>query len=240
MRARWAVWLGTLLAFSGCGDNRRAGTEVGNPEITVSARFFVSSYGYSHVWALYFNVMGMGYSVALPGNVTDSGKCWGRPLGTLVNFADAEGAQLPDTMVQDAGIWPHAEIVLRTPDGPTGTPDSGDIDTWSNPRYAKFFAYLMGRPFTVLFEMPPAVEYRLLFDSTSIGSWWVDKEIWVPFNLSSDSWTDTLTAFPAFRTRLDGKGQEYVLISPTENARAWNALKATLPRSFYADSVIVR
>jgi hypothetical protein len=31
-----------------------------------------------------------------------------------------------------------------------------------------------------------------------------------------------------------------VLISPTENARAWNALKATLPRSFYADSVIVR
>jgi hypothetical protein len=239
MRALWAIGLGAILAFSGCADDRRAGTEVGNPEVKVSARFMVASYGGSQTSDLFFKVMGMGYSIDRQGRAPDSGKCWGRPGGTLANFA-ADDAQLPDTLIEDDGIWPHAEIVLRTPDGPTGTPDSGDVYTWSNPRHAKFLATIGGQYRMILFEMPPAVEYRLLFDSASVEFWWVDKEIWVPFNFDSDSWTDTLGYFRTVKTRLDGKGNGYVLISPTENAGAWKALNATLPESFYADSVIVR
>jgi hypothetical protein len=240
MRALWAYWLGAILAISGCGDDRRAGTEVGNPEIKVSARFMVASYSGAQVSELYFKVMGMGYAIVRPGHASDSGKCWGRPGGTLANFATEDNGPLPDTLIEDFGIWPRAEIVLRTPDGPTGTPDSADIHTWSNPRYAKMLASMAGQYRNVLFEMPQAVEYRLLYDSISVGSWWVDKEIWVPFIVNSDSWTDTLASFRTVKTRLDGVGNVYVLISPTENAGAWNALKATLPNSFYADSVIVR
>lgn len=239
MRKHCSLWLGVFLALAGC-DDRRAGTEVGNPEITVSAKLAVTSYGGFKAWRMYFKVMGMSYSIARPGAAPDSGKCWTRPGGTLANFATGDSVQLPDTLIRDEGTWPHAEIVLRTPDGAAGIPDTGDIFTWSNPRYARFDLELMGQFRPALFEMPQGIEYRLLFDSISVDSWRVDKEIWVPFNINADLWTDTLVYFPTYKTRVDGKGNGYVLFSPTENAAAWNALKASLPGSFYSDSVIVR
>ena len=46
--------------------------------------------------------------------------------------------------------------------------------------------------------------------------------------------------FRGLRTRLDGKGAPYLLLSPTENAVAWNELNARMPECFYADTVFVR
>ena len=71
---------------------------------------------------------------------------------------------MPDTSIPDEGPWPRAEIILRTPDGPAGIPDSADIGTWSNPRYVKFKMNLQDKERLVLFEMPLGVEYRLQFE----------------------------------------------------------------------------
>jgi hypothetical protein len=239
MRQRFTWLLAAALAFAGC-DDRRAGTETGNPEITVTAHIGTSDYETTRTLALNFRVMGMGYSIAGPVGALDSGKCWARPGGILVNFAAPDSFALPDTVIEDAGTWPHAEIILRTPDGPAGIPDTADIGAWFNPRYVKFDLTIRGRTELVLFEMPQGVEYRLLFDSLSTEFWRVDEEIWVPFDFSMWSWTDTLTSFQGMRTRLDVKGARYILLSPTENAAAWNALNSRTRDCFYSDSVIVR
>jgi hypothetical protein len=239
MRQRFTWLLAAALAFAGC-DDRRAGTETGNPEVTVTAYIMVSDYLTTRTKALNFRVMGMGYSIARPVGAPDSGKCWARPGGTLVNFAAPDSFALPDTAIEDAGTWPQAEIILRTPDGPAGIPDTADIGAWSNPRHVKFDLTIQGRTQLVVFEMPQGVEYRLLYDSLSTEFWRVDEMIWVPFNFNMWSWTDGLTSFQGMRTRRDGKGAAYLLLSPTENAAAWNALNARIQDCFYADSVIVR
>lgn len=236
---RRIAWLLTsALAISGCED-RRAGTEVGNPEITVTASFFVFDYMETETLALNFRVMGMSYSIAAPGGVPDSGKCWVRTGGTLVDFAAHDSILLPDTSIPDVGPWPHAEIILRTPDGQAGIPDTADIATWSNPRYVKFNTTLQDKERLVLFEMPLGVEYRLQFEEF-IDDWWFEEKIWVPFNFNMSYWADGLVPVRGLRTRLDGKGAPYLLLSPNENAAAWNALNARMPECFYADTVLVR
>ncbi len=239
MRQRLSWLLAAALALAGC-DDRRAGTEVGNPEVIVAADFTVSDYGETQTLALNFRVMGMGYAIARPDGVPDSGKCWARPGGTLVDFAADSSFALPDTSIEDEGAWPRAEIILRTPDGPAGIPDSADIAAWSNPRHVKFSLTILGRDRLVLFEMPQGIEYRLLFESESIGFWRFEERIWIPFSFNMSNWADPLASVRGLRTRLDGKGAEYVLLSPTENAASWNALNARMRDCFYADSVIVR
>jgi hypothetical protein len=239
MSQRWPWLLAVVLALAGC-DNRRAGTETGNPEITVTAKVMASDYANTETLALNFRVMGMGYSIARPGGAPDSGRCWARPGGTLVDFAAPEAFALPDTSIEDAGAWSQAEIILRTPDGPAGIPDSIEIGTWSNPRYAKFHPAPQGNPQWVLFEMPQGIEFRLLYGGFAAESWRIDGKISVPFNFSTAYWAYTLPVFGELKTRLDGRGTPYHLLSPTENAPAWNALNARMPLSFYADSVIVR
>ena len=74
--------LALALALTGC-DDRRAGTEVGNPEVRVTAQVMLfDEPGSVEVANLGFNVMSLGYGMA--GYVgTDSGTCWKRPAGTL-------------------------------------------------------------------------------------------------------------------------------------------------------------
>lgn len=239
MIQRSAALLAAALAAAGC-DGRSAGTETGNPEITVTASIFVTNYVATETLALNFRVMGMGYSIAPPGGAPDSGRCWARPGGTLVDFADYGSHALQDTSIPDAGPWPGAEIILRTPEGQAGIPDSADVEAWSNPRYAKFKEFLMGEKRLFLFEMPQGIEYLLRFDAYSTESWRFEEKIWIPFNFNATCWTDALASFRGLSTRLDGTGASYTLLSPTENASAWNALKARMPECFYADSVIVR
>lgn len=237
MRQRLVWLLAAALAIAGCED-RRAGTETGNPEIKVTASIFVFDYISTSTLALNFRVMGMGYSIDYPGGGADSGKCWARPGGTLVDFAAPDSFALPDTSIEDEGTWPHADIILRTPEGPAGIPDTADIGTWSNPRYAKFKLTLVNDTRLILFEMPQGVEFRLHFDNESTDSWRIEDEIWIPFEFNTTNWTDTLTSFRGMKTRLDGRGAPYMLLSPSENIAAWNALNARMPECFYADSVI--
>ncbi|MEO7778690.1 MAG: hypothetical protein ABIY63_14245 [Fibrobacteria bacterium] len=237
---RQLIWLFTVvIAFTGC-DSRRAGTETGNPEITVAAYIAAFDDLDNKTLALNFQIMGMGYSIARPVGAPDSGKCWTRPGGILVNFADPDFRALPDTLIEDKGDWTHAEITLRTPDGPAEIPDTADIGTWSSPRYAKFTLTRQKQKRLILFEMPQGVEYRLLNEFESTQNWRSGEKIWVPLNIDAAYWTEALTSFQGMKMRNDRLGAPYMLLSPTENSKAWNALKVHLPDCFHADSVTVR
>jgi hypothetical protein len=239
MRQGLSWLLGAVFAFAGCGD-RHAGTETGNPEIIVSARFMVYEYTKSRTSHLPFLIMGMGYSSVTQSGAIDSGKCWSRPVGTLANLADPVSRPLPDTVLEDKGPWRHTEIILRAPDEPAGVPVTVDIENWSSPRYAKF-VWLSSEGFQkALFEMPQGAEYRLRFGLESSEAWRFEDTIWIPITFDAAKWTDTLASVPGLKRRVDGLNVRYLLFSPDENAAGWNALKAKLPLCFYADSVIVR
>jgi hypothetical protein len=129
---------------------------------------------------------------------------------------------------------------LRSPEGFATLPDSADIRTWSNPRYAKFYLIQNGDSLPALFEMPQGTEFRLNYGKDQMQEWNYGDTVWVYVLFNAGKWLDPLGARGAWTTRLDGKHARYVLFSPTENAQAWNGLKSRLPASFDSDSVQVR
>jgi hypothetical protein len=245
MRRGLARLAAAALALAGC-DDQRAGTEVGNPEVTMTvvARFNVFDTSMKvEVWNLEVNVMGMKYatseSVAGSGTRVDSGRCWFRPGGTLANLVEWQSAPLKDTVVR-AATWTRVEIILRTPEGPSRLPDSADFDSWTDPRHARF--YLVGNTDTLraLYEMPPAKEIHLLFSSKTIRRWFWNPQMWVPFSFNAGTWAGVLNPNGPWTMRKDGMNRPYVLFSPAENAAAWSDLEARFPFSFLADTIQVR
>ena len=230
-----------LFALAGC-DDRRAGTEVGNPEITmtVSARFAAyDNQGDVEVQGLDFNVLRMKYATVGDSIPPDSGTCWNRPGGTLVDFAGSDTVPLPDTSVRSED-WSSVEMVLRTPDGSRLLPDLADFRSWNDPGHAKFYLVRNNDTLRALFEMPKAMEFHLLYSQSIIGYWHWDNEMKVSIYFDAGKWTHSLDPRAPWTTRTDGMHRPYVLFSPTENAAAWSDLKTRLPGSFSADSVQVR
>lgn len=230
--------LALALALSGC-DDRRAGTEVGNPEVKVTAQvMLLNEPGMIEVASLGFQMMSLGYGMAGYAG-TDSGTCWKRPAGILVDLADWHSSPLMDTLVENRP-WTWAHLVLRSPEGPATLPDSADFRTWRNPRYAKFYAIRQRDTLRVLFQMPTGLELRLAYSEESVSGWVWGNEIWVPFVFDAFAWAGDIDPAGTWKTRLDGKRARYVLLSPTENAAAWSTLKARLGGAFAADSVQAR
>jgi hypothetical protein len=239
MRLRQWLLAWAILASAGC-----EGTEVGNPEVKENVTAQFNSYdgsGSLHVTSLSLKVMRMDYVYASPGSTEDSGTCWYRPTGTLVDWAsdNIDSTGLPDTSVS-AGTWIRSVLVLRTPEGSATLPDSADIRTWSNPRYAKFYLIQNRDSLPALFEMPQGMEMRLNYGEAHMADWNYANTVWVQVLFNAGKWLGPLGVRGAWTTRLDGKQARYVLFSQTENAQAWNGLKDRLPISFLADSVQVR
>jgi hypothetical protein len=228
------------LALAAC-DDRRAGTEVGNPEVTikVTARaMMLNAPGEVEVSSLGFRVMSLGYGMA--GYVSsDSGTCWKRPAGTLIDLADTHASPLMDTLIENRP-WTWAHLVLRSPEGVASLPDSADFRTWRNPRYAKLILFGPSDSVRILFQMPAALEVRLAYSQETVKGWVWGNEIWVPFIFNASEWAAGLDPAGPWKTRLDGKRARYVLLSPAENAGAWAALNSRLAAAFTADTVQAR
>jgi hypothetical protein len=244
MRRTW-LWAAAALALAACGDGRRAGTEVGNPELTVTVTAQVGvldAYDSVVFSALHVRMMGMEYVLSGNGRA-DTGRCWKRPGGILLNLAAPDSMFLADTAVED-GSWLRTEVVLRAPEDSALLPGSADIRTWDNPRYIKFQYISPSRSDTVpaLFEWPRGTEIRLLYGPETIEAWRVETTLWIPFLFWGYAWADALdgTAPATWTQRRDGRGAPYLVFSPGENAATWKALKDRLPECFLADSVIIR
>jgi len=208
--------------------------------MTVSARFAVFDNNQEvDLQDLYMNVLRMKYAGSKDSVTPDSGVCWNRPGGTLANLSDWLSKPLPDTSVR-LEPWSHAEIVLRTPDGPVPQANLADFSTGSDPRHAKFYLVRNADTLRALFEVPAGMEIHLLFSQDIVQMWSWGNETWVPFNFDAGQWAGSLDPKGAWTKRQDGMHHPYVLFSPTENAATWSDLKARFPTSFVADTIQVR
>jgi hypothetical protein len=229
--ARIRTWLllSALLPTGAC--DRLAGTEVGNPEITVAARFGIQDTDPSaSIAEMSLKVMGMGWNVA-----NDSGACWNEPDGHRVDFAADVQASLPPVKVKN-GDWSQAEMVLQSAAGNSALPESVAFSAWSNPRYIKLVKVMGADTVRVLFELPHDLRIRLGFAKATIDAWRHDRSMTVLVMFNVGKWAAGLEPGTTFGYRQDGKHDPYVVLAPGENAAAYEALKALLPGSFMADA----
>ncbi|MDB5051770.1 MAG: hypothetical protein JWO30_4841 [Fibrobacteres bacterium] len=228
MRIRTWLLLSALLA---CACNRLAGTEVGNPEITVAARFGVQDNGpAASVSAMSLKVMGMGWTLA-----HDSGACWNEPNGHTVDFVSNAQVPLPPVTVRN-GDWSEAEMMLQADSGNSTLPDSADFSAWSNPRYIKLVKITGPDTVRTLFELPSGLRIRLGFGKATIDAWRQDHRMTVLVMFDVGKWAAGLGPDMVLTYRQDGRHAPYAILSPGENTAAYEALKALLPKSFMADA----
>ena len=239
MRREWewlqrgaALALAAGLALAGC--ERLAGTEVGNPELTVSARFaLLDTSATSDVAAMNMKVMGMGWSMA--DKPADSGVCWNAPQGKMVDFAADKQAPL-DPVKVPAGAWSKAEMILYSPPYPAAAPDTGDYAAWDNPRYARFTRVEGGDTLRALFDLTQALHVKLMFNQARLERWHVGDSMLVKILFDVGRWSQGVKPAGGWTERRDGKHARYVLFSAEENTAGWEALKARLPDAFSSDT----
>lgn len=223
---RLRTWLLTALLAIGCEQ----GTEVGNPEIKLAARFSLAdSDATASIPEMHLKVMGMGWSAG-----GYSLGCWNEPNGHMVDFA-ADSSPLPIITLR-GGDWNEADMLLQAPPGDSAFPDTSAFADWSNPRYAKLIKVMGADTLRFLFEMPADLHIKLMFGKSTIQSWRGDRSMLVHVRFDVGLWAAGLGSKPAFRFRQDGKRARYVLLSPVENAQVYGAMKAGLPSAFMADS----
>lgn len=226
-RFRIGLLLSALVAAGAC--DRLAGTEVGNPEITVAARFgILVTDTAASIAGMSLKVMGMGWNVG-----SDSGACWNDPAGHRMDFLDS-GTALPAVTVKN-GEWSKAEMMLQAADSAAGLPDNAGFSEWSDPRYIKLIKKSGSDTVRALFLLPAGLKIRLGFAKASIDAWRDDNHMTVLVYFDAGKWAAGLTEAP-FTWRMDGRHARYILLAPGENAEAYAALMALLPQSFMADS----
>lgn len=226
----------SLVAITLAACNRVAGTEVGNPEIAVSARFvLVDTSADIDVPELNLKVMGMAYGMA-----GDSGECWTDPHGHMVDFASpAMESALPMAKAKDAQ-WTGADVLLQSPSAAAILPDTDAFMSWYNPRYAKMFLIEGTDTLHALFDMPQGMGLTLRYGKEKIAKWRTGDTMQVKVIFDVGKWAAGIGPKGAWTLRQDGKHVRYALFSEDENAAAWTVLKGRLPESFLADSASMR
>jgi hypothetical protein len=229
--AAGAMLAGMLLG----GCERLAGTEVGNPEITVAARFAIrDTSASSSIQEMDLKVMGMGWQAP-----EHHGDIWAEPDGFMIDFASATKAALPSVIMQD-GDFSGAELLLQAAEGQPTLPDSVGFEEWSDPRYIKL-AKVMGQDTVrALFQLEAGMRITLGFAPATIRKWREDGKLMVSVLFDADKWLAGMGSNPDFAYREDGKHARYVRLSPDENTDTYAALKTLLPASFMADTATMR
>lgn len=228
-----AACVGAALALAGC--DRVAGTEVGNPEITIAARFvLVDSSAGVEVPEMNLKVMGMAYGMG-----ADSGACWTDPDGHMVDLAAPKaGSPLPMVKAKDAE-WTDAELLLESPAAAENLPDTVAFPDWRNYRYAKLLLIEGTDTLPAAFDMPQGMKLTLGYGKDRVAKWREGDTMMVKVMFDVAKWTAGLG--PKGHTlRKDGKGARYALFSGNENSEAWDELVARLPKSFMADTASMR
>jgi hypothetical protein len=219
-----------FLALSAGACNRQAGTEVGNPEIAFNARFGIRDTDpTADVSALNLKVMGMGWTT-LKGSDT----CWDEAGGYMVNFA-ANGMPLNEVMVRNFE-WEDADLMLHADPGFDALPVASGFAIWYNPRYAKIVKVMGADTVRALFQLPEDLRLRLRFGKATVKTWRQGEGVLADIKFDVGAWAAGLGTTPDFAFRTDGNDARYIVLSPTENAAAYETMKALLPAAFIADS----
>lgn len=227
-RLAWLLFSGLI---SGCLFERLSGTEVGNPEITVSARFgFIGEDSLALISSMEMMVMKMEYRTP-----DDSlGSFWNYPDGMEVNLASpATAGNLPMVKVSKSD-WSSAELMLSANHGDSALPDSIPYSVYSNPRFIKLIKKMNGDTVRFLFELPDGMHMKLLFDADRLHRWRTGNRISIEIIFDCARWTSAISA-QSYRVRKDGEGKPYVLVTPGENPQLHTVLKSLFLECFLAD-----
>lgn len=224
-----------LLLFAslipGCLPDRLSGTEVGNPEITVSARVgFVGADTSALISSMEMKVMKMEYRT--PGD--SLGMFWVYPEGMGMDLASTKSAgNLPEVKMAKAD-WRSAALSLAAHRGDSSLPDSVSFSAFTNPKFIKLVKRMDGDSVRFLFEIPESLNLRLRFDAERLLAWKQGKALAIEILFDCSRWTSVI-ASRTYSIRMDGEGRPYAVISPGENAEIHSALLSLFPDCFVAD-----
>ena len=232
MRMIW-FWLILSLLLLGCGPEKLAGTEVGNPELTITARFKIENTGDTmRVSNMNLTCMGMGYQ-----NMQDSsGMLWGNPTGTTVDMADSNTSQNIRPLKLKTSQWMKADMTLKSMLGDLTLPDTVAFENFVNPKYFKLIKKINGKNFRFLYLLPSNFNIKLMYDKNHIASWLHGDSLTIEILFDAGKWAASLAMNPSEKIRYDAKQQPYQILSPSENATTYQTLNPMLPRCFLADS----
>lgn len=226
------AWLLSVALLFGCISERLSGTEVGNPEVTVSARFgFIEDERLARISNMEMMVIKMNYQ--LPADSMHS--IWEYPAGMEVNLASpASAANLPTVKVPQAG-WTKAELMLAASKGDFTLPDSISFSTFANPRFIKLVKNMNGDSVRFLFELPPDLHMKLRFDADRLLRWRNGNRISIEIVFDCARWTSVISN-QSYLIRKDGEGMPYILLSLGENSEVHGKLNSLFPECFIADA----
>jgi hypothetical protein len=233
MGCKRVFFLVVVALLFGCVSERLAGTEVGNPELTISARFgVIGNSDTVAVTELTLKCMGVAYH----GPTDSTGMLWGTPAGYMVKMTDSLDSMGMKVIKAKTGAWSKAEVMLVAPVGSAILPDSIAFAAYSNPRYAKLMRKVGGETLNYLFEIPRALGLKLIFDKSTINTWIHKDSVDIEVLFDGPQWVAGISEEPPTQSRIDGVGGKYLLLGPTENEKTYNRLKSMLPKCFQADS----
>ncbi len=232
MRSRWYLSFLALLCM-GCIFEQLAGTEVGNPELTVSARFRVTGNNDSMaISELSVNCMGMEYYTMSNAKTM----LWTTPNGHLVDVASPNDSIDLPPMKTSMDTWTQVDVMLKFPLGDSSLPDKISYHAFNNPRYAKLRKKMGPDSVPFLFELPGNPGLKLIFAKARIDAWHRKDSINMEIEFDAAKWIEQIPLDLPNQARRDGLGAKYIVLGPSENAVAYNRLKAMLPLCFRADS----
>jgi hypothetical protein len=223
-----------VLVFLGaCLDERTAGTEVGNPEITVVARIeMVNSNDTMRMDDFNLKMVSADF-ITLSG---DSGKLWNTDTGTMFDMADNGVISSLPSMKISSEPWKRCELNLALPTGDSAVTDSSDTSLASGHNWARWHVNGKDRNKYYLFYLPNNYRLRLVFGPWSMRPWHSGDTVFVTMTFNTSDFTDALPTGEWIK-HLENDTGDYYVLSPHENEPAHAALLAAFPKCFSADSI---
>ena len=232
----WKTGLLALSALLWACLGRQAGTEVGNPEMVVVARFgIVQTWAMPSMINLPVRLQGVRYTAA----DGSEGMLWYRDSGWVVDMArPADSAAFPRQRLKE-GDWLSADVILIPSPGDSLLPDTLSWGTFHDTHYVKWIQLLDGNPTGFLFALPPSMRLWVRFGKAGLAGWRSPGMMEVTVMFDCDRWL-TWTPPADLYIRHAKDGMPYAILEPDENTAAYERFKSEFPRSFRADSVSIR
>jgi hypothetical protein len=234
-RREWPWFLLFLLAGTflwGCVEDRRAGTEVGNPEVTVAARFRLLQPGDSaQMDGLSIKVM----EVQFKTNSGDSGLFWNQDSGTMVNMAQPASASGLPRVRLSTEPWKTCNLTLALPAGSDSLPTTALYQDENRHNWARWRIRNKTGFSHYLFYLPPELKLRLSYEQETMQAWHSQDTLFVTVTFDVTAFSNALPA-GNWLMRKGVDGMDYYVVSPSENAEAYVKMLADFPQCFRADS----
>jgi len=219
----------------GCTSDRQAGTEVGNPEVTVVARFGLTQDTTDVQFeSLKMKVMGVDYVTS--DNV--KGSIWVRDTGYLIDWVSGTGhisQSLPTLRMAD-DAWQKADIRLWSPGGTSKLDSNTRFADAKEPQWMKWTSQEGDSTVRCLFYLAANSRLRMSYSEKTMKSWHDGDTVKVTTLFNVSKWMQNCS-FTGLTRRKGTDSVWFYVISPDENSDTYNSLVNIFADCFQADSI---